>query len=277
MAKVAHMTRGERAVFAGSRIFAGLVFVFLVAPIFVVLPLSFTSGQLLVFPLPGLSLQWYREFFTNPLWRGALGNSVFIGVVTTICATTLGTAAALGLHGARFRLKPFVMALLVTPIAVPVVIIAVSAFYFFAALNLVGTYIGLILAHIALALPFVVITVSATLQGFDPNLPRAAASLGASPWRTLRTVTLPIVAPGVASGAVFAFATSFDELVIALFLTSPQQRTLPRQIFSGVSENISPTITAAAVVLLVISVILMAVMEWLRIRAQRLQSPKEVA
>ena len=251
MASPAHATVSERIITAGSRIFAGIVFVFLVAPIFVVLPLSFTAGQLLVFPLPGWSLQWYEEFFTNPLWTGALANSLLIGLVVTVVATALGTTAALGLHGARFRLKPLVMALLVTPIAVPVVIIAVSAFYFFAAINLVGTYVGLILAHIALALPFVVITVSATLQGFDPNLPRAAASLGASPLRTLRTVTLPIIAPGVASGAVFAFVTSFDELVIALFLASPQQRTLPRQIFSGVSENISPTITAAAVVLLV--------------------------
>lgn len=266
-------TLTERLAFGGVRIFAFAVLAFLVAPIFVVFPLSFTAGQLLVFPLPGWSLQWYREFFTSPLWTGALLNSLFIGIVTTIVATVLGTMAALGLHGARFRLKPFIMALLVTPIAVPVVIIAVSAFYFFAAVNLVGTYVGLILAHVALALPFVVITVSATLQGFDPNLPRAAASLGASPLRTLRTVTLPIIAPGVASGSVFAFVTSFDELVIALFIASPQQRTLPRQIFSGVSENISPTITAAAVVLLMVSVVLMLVMEWLRARSERMRRP----
>lgn len=263
----------ERLALGGIRAFAFAVLVFLVAPIFVVFPLSFTAGQLLVFPLPGWSLQWYREFFTSPLWTGALLNSLFVGIVTTIVATVLGTMAALGLHGARFRLKPFIMALLVTPIAVPVVIIAVSAFYFFAAVNLVGTYIGLILAHVALALPFVVITVSATLQSFDPNLPRAAASLGASPLRTFRTVTLPIIAPGVASGSVFAFVTSFDELVIALFITSPQQRTLPRQIFSGVSENISPTITAAAVVLLMVSVVLMLVMEWLRARSERMRRP----
>jgi len=263
----------ERLALGGGRAFTYAVLVFLVAPIFVVFPLSFTAGQLLVFPLPGWSLQWYREFFTSPLWTGALLNSLFVGIVTTIVATVLGTMAALGLHGARFRLKPFIMALLVTPIAVPVVIIAVSAFYFFAAVNLVGTYIGLILAHVALALPFVVITVSATLQGFDPNLPRAAASLGASPLRTLRTVTLPMIAPGVASGSVFAFVTSFDELVIALFITSPQQRTLPRQIFSGVSENISPTITAAAVVLLMVSVVLMLVMEWLRARSERMRRP----
>ena len=154
----------------------------------------------------------------------------------------------------------------------PVVIVAVAIFYYFASLALVGTYIGLIMAHTVLALPFVVITVSATLQGFDPNLMRAAASLGATPAHAFRTVTLPIIAPGVVSGALFAFVTSFDEIVVALFLASPQQRTLPRQIFSGVSENISPTITVAAVVLLVVSVVLMAAMELLRRRGERFRN-----
>lgn len=163
------------------------------------------------------------------------------------------------------------MALLVMPLAIPVVIVAVATFYFFASLGLVGTYAGIVLAHTVLALPFVVVTVSATLQGFDPNLVRAAASLGASPFLAFRTVTLPIIAPGVVSGALFAFVTSFDELVVAIFLSSPQQRTLPRQIFSGVSENISPTITAAAVVLLVVSVALMGVMELLRRRSEKLR------
>jgi putative spermidine/putrescine transport system permease protein len=153
-----------------------------------------------------------------------------------------------------------------------VVIVAVAIFYYFASLALVGTYIGLIMAHTVLALPFVVITVSATLQGFDPNLTRAAASLGATPAHAFRTVTLPIIAPGLISGALFAFVTSFDEIVVALFLASPQQRTLPRQIFSGVSENISPTITAAAVVLLLVSVVLMASMELLRRRGERFRT-----
>ena len=133
------------------------------------------------------------------------------------------------------------------------------------------------MAHTVLALPFVVITVSATLQGFDPNLTRAAASLGAAPAHAFRTVTLPIIAPGVVSGALFAFVTSFDEIVVALFLASPQQRTLPRQIFSGVSENISPTITAAAVVLLVVSVALMAAMELLRRRGERFRNQVETS
>jgi putative spermidine/putrescine transport system permease protein len=265
----------ERAASGGLRLYAGAMLVFLVAPVLVVLPLSFTSGQLLVFPLPGWSLQWYRDFFGNPVWTSALWNSFAIGGVTTVLATALGTAAAVGLHGARSRWTGAILALLVTPLAVPVVIVAVATFYFFASFKLVGTFLGLVLAHTVLALPFVVVTASATLQGFDPNLTRAAASLGAPPWRAFRTVTLPIIAPGVISGALFAFVTSFDELVVAIFLSSPQLRTLPRQIFSGVSENISPTITAAAVVLLLVSLVLMAAMEALRRRSERLRRAPE--
>lgn len=271
------MMRGvlERAASVGAwqialRVFVGLVLAYLVLPILVVVPLSFTAAQLLVFPIPGYSLRWYEDFFTNPLWTGALWNSLVIGLATTVLATVLGTLAALGLHGAKFRLKPVVVALLITPLAAPVVIVAVATFYFFAAIDLVGTYLGVILAHTVLALPFVVITVTATLQSFDPNMTRAGASLGGTPVYVFRTVTLPIIAPGIISGALFAFVTSFDEIVVALFVASPQQRTLPRQIFSGVSESISPTIMAAAVVLLVVSLGLMLVMEMLRRRGERL-------
>jgi putative spermidine/putrescine transport system permease protein len=272
MAAPSFATPVERAVHTGIRLFAGLVMLFLIVPILVVFPLSFTAGQLLVFPLPGWSLQWYEDFFTNPLWTGALLNSVLIGCSATALASVLGTTAALGLHGSTFRAKPWIVGMLCAPLAVPVVITAVASFYFLATLNLVGTYAGLILIHTVLALPFVVITVTATLQGFDGNLARAAASLGAPPSHAFRTVTLPLILPGVLSGAVFAFVTSFDELVVALFLASPQQRTLPRQIFSGVSESVSPTIVAAAVVLAVVSMALMALMEWLRRRGERLRS-----
>ena len=257
MALPSYATPVERALHVGARVLCTLVLAYLILPLFVVIPLSFTAGELLIYPLPGWSLRWYVEFFTDPLWTGALANSLMIGAAATALATALGTLAALGL---------------VAPLAVPVVITAVATFYFFASLSLVGTYAGLVLAHTVLALPFVVITVSATLQGFDTTLVRAAASLGAPPGHAFRTVTLPIIAPGVISGALFAFVTSFDEIVAALFLASPQQRTLPRQIFSGVSETISPTITAAAVVLLVVSVALMAVLEGLRRRGERLRA-----
>lgn len=266
-----HATAVERSVHVGTRLFTALVLAFLVVPILVVFPLSLTAGQLLVFPLPGWSLQWYEDFFTNSLWTDALLNSIAIGLAATVLATGLGTAAALGLHGSRFRFKPWIVGILCAPLAVPVVITAVASFYFLATLNLVGTYTGLIMIHTVLALPFVVITVTATLQSFDTNLARAAASLGAPPRHAFRTITLPLIFPGVVSGALFAFVTSFDELVVVLFLASPQQRTLPRQIFSGVSENVSPTIVAAAVVLAVVSMALMAVMEWLRRRGVRLR------
>jgi putative spermidine/putrescine transport system permease protein len=272
MALPSYATPVERALHVGARVLCTLVLAYLILPLFVVIPLSFTAGELLIYPLPGWSLRWYVEFFTDPLWTGALANSLMIGAAATALATALGTLAALGLHGSRFRGKPVIVGLLVAPLAVPVVITAVATFYFFASLSLVGTYAGLVLAHTVLALPFVVITVSATLQGFDTTLVRAAASLGAPPGHAFRTVTLPIIAPGVISGALFAFVTSFDEIVAALFLASPQQRTLPRQIFSGVSETISPTITAAAVVLLVVSVALMAVLEGLRRRGERLRA-----
>ena len=272
MALPDHATPLERAVHIGLRLFTGLVMLFLIVPIVAVFPLSFTASQLLVFPLPGLSLQWYEDFFTSELWTGALLNSVVIGAAATVLATVLGTTAALGLHGGRFRAKPWIVGLLCAPLAVPVVITAVASFYFLAALHLVGTFAGLILVHAVLALPFVVITVTATLQGFDATLARAAASLGAPPGHAFRTVTLPLILPGVLSGAVFAFVTSFDELVVAIFLASPQQRTLPRQIFSGVVETISPTVVAAAVVLALVSMALMGLMEALRRRGERLRT-----
>lgn len=254
----------------GLRIFTALVMVFLIGPVLVVIPLSFTAGQLLVFPLPGLSLRWYEDFLSNPLWTVALWNSVKIGLATTVLASILGTMAALGLQGMNFRLKPLVVALLVTPLAVPIVIVAVAFFYLFAMIGLLGSFAGMVLAHTLLALPFVVITVSATLQGYDRTLTKAASSLGGAPLYVFRTVTLPIIFPGLASGALFAFVTSFDELVVALFIASPEQRTLPRQIFSGVSENISPTIMAAAVVLLMASMGLMLAVELLRRRSERM-------
>jgi putative spermidine/putrescine transport system permease protein len=271
MALPVHVSPVERVVHHGARLATVAVVSFLLAPIVVIFPLSFTSGTLLIYPLRGLSLRWYADFFTNPLWVDATRNSVVVAVATTALATGLGTLAALGLHRGRSRLKPLVMGILVAPLAVPIIVAAVAIFYFYAWIGLARTYAGLVLAHTALALPFVVVTVAATLQGFDPNLARSAASLGASPLQVLLRVTLPLIAPGVVSGALFAFVTSFDELVVVLFLASPQQHTLPRQIWSGVTENISPTITAAAVVLILVSIALMAAVEGLRRRGERLR------
>lgn len=263
-------TPSQRFAWIATIVASALVFVFLMAPILAIVPLSFSSGAYLTYPLPGLSLRWYEDFFASPRWMLSLKNSIIIGVASTILSMILGTLAALGMAQWKSRWKSLVLAVVLSPMVVPVVITAVGVYFFFAPLGLTGNYLGLILVHTALATPFVVITVSATLQGFDMNLARAAASLGAPPLLAFRTVILPLILPGLASGALFAFATSFDEVVTVLFLAGPEQRTLPREMFSGIRENISPTITAAAVILTVISVALLAVMEGLRRRSERL-------
>jgi putative spermidine/putrescine transport system permease protein len=264
-------TTSERVAQAGARTFTALVLAFLVLPMLVIVPLSFTAGAVLIYPVPGWSLRWYDDFFFNPLWTGALRNSLVIGSFTTVLATSLGTVAALGLNASRSRLRPLLFGLLVTPMVVPVVITAVALFYLFSALGLSGTLPGMVLGHTVIASPFAFITVSATLQGFDPNLPRAAAVLGAPPHVVFRRITLPLIWPGLLSGALFAFAASFDELVISLFLSSPELRTLPRQIFGGISESISPTVAAAAVVLAFVSTGLMLLVELLRRRTLRVR------
>ena len=263
---------------AGARVGRGLLLVhaflvlgFLVAPVLAIVPLSFNAGIFLHYPLEGLSLRWYRDFLGSEVWLGAIRNSLIVGSAATLIATTLGTLAALGLATARFSLRGAVTALILSPLVVPVIIVAVGVYFFFAPLGLNQTYLGLILAHAALGTPFVVITVGATLEGFDRHLIRAAASLGAPPWTVFFRVILPLILPGVVSGALFAFATSLDEVVVALFVAGPAQRTLPRQMFSGIRENISPTILAVATILTVISVLLLATMEALRRRGERLR------
>ncbi len=265
-------TAGQRLGWMGVVIVSGLVFFFLMAPVMAIIPLSFSSGGYLLYPLPGLSLRWYQEFLGSARWMMALRNSMVIGVSTTVLAMLLGTLAALGLSQWRSRLKPLVLAVLLSPMVVPVVITAVGLYFFFAPLGLTNSFAGLILAHTALAVPFVVVTVSATLQGFDQTLVRAAASLGATPLAAFRMVTLPLILPGIASGALFAFATSFDEVVVVLFMAGPDQRTLPREMFAGIRENISPAITAAAALLTLFSVALLAALEALRRRGERLRA-----
>lgn len=252
-------------------LYAGLVLLFLVLPILVIVPLSFSSGKFLYFPLPGLSLRWYARLVEHAPWRQTLLNSLLVGAIATLLATTLGTLAAFGLARARFRGRGLVMALLLSPMIVPVIIVATGAYFFYERLGLTNSLLGLAIAHAALGAPFVLVTVSATLSGLDPSLPRAAAGLGAPPWTTFRRVTLPIIAPGVVSGALFAFVTSFDEVVVALFLTGPAQRTLPRQMFEGIREEISPEILAAATILVLLAVLLLVAAELLRRRSARLR------
>ncbi|MCP1612495.1 putative spermidine/putrescine transport system permease protein [Azospirillum lipoferum] len=268
-------TASQRIAWVTTVVAATLVFIFLMAPILAIVPLSFSSSTYLTYPLPGLSLRWYEDFLGSARWMNALKNSVIIGVASSMLSMALGTLASLGLAQWKSKWKPLVLAVVLSPMVVPVVITAVGVYFFFAPLGLTGNYLGLILVHTALATPFVVITVSATLQSFDMTLARAAASLGAPPLLTFRKVILPLILPGLASGALFAFATSFDEVVTVLFLAGPEQRTLPREMFSGIRENISPTITAVAVVLTVISVCMLSTLELLRRRNERLKGNAE--
>ena len=252
-------------------VFCGLVFVFLVAPILVIIPLSFnaepyftfTEGMLRLDP-EAWSLRWYRQILDDNTWALALANSLLIGVVATALATALGTLAALGLTSPAMPLRRAATGLLISPMVTPLIIAAAGIFFFYSSVGLGQTHTGLILAHAALGTPFVVITVTATLSTFDVNLTRAAASLGASPLLVFRRIQLPLIAPGVVSGALFAFATSFDEVVVVLFMAGTNQRTIPRQMWTGVREQISPAILAVATFLIVFAVLLLAAVAWLR-------------
>ncbi|HSV81823.1 MAG TPA: ABC transporter permease [Ramlibacter sp.] len=246
------------------RLACGGVLLFLLLPILAIIPLSFAKSSFLSYPISGWSLQWYENLFTSPDWVRAAKNSFIVAPAATLIATVLGTMAAVGLSRGDFPGKGLLMSLLIAPMVVPVVVVAVACYLFFARLGLADTYIGLIVVHAALGAPFVVTTVLATLQGFNHNLVRASSSLGAGPLTTFFRVTLPVIAPGVISGALFAFATSFDEVVVTLFIAGPEQSTLPRQMFSGIRENINPTIAAAATLLILFTTALMLALEWLR-------------
>ncbi len=266
----ANLTLAQRFARLALATLAALVLVFLVAPIVIIVPLSFSSGSFFYYPLPGFSLRWYEDFFRSSFWLPSVWNSLLVGTSATVLATLLGTLAALGLWRARLPGQGVVLALLIAPMVVPVVIIAVGVYFAFAPLGLTDGYAGLILAHATLAAPFVVITVLAALSGFDRGLLRAASNLGAPPITAFRRVMLPLILPGVLSGAVFAFAASFDEVVVALLIAGPGQRTLPRQMFSGINDNISLTITAAATMLIAVSIAFMALVGWLQARSRRL-------
>lgn len=278
MSAPAYHTVFDRAGVWALRLTAWGVLLFLILPIIVIIPLSFNAEPFFSFT-PGMlrldpdaySLEWYREIWTELKWTLAIQNSFIIAIAATIVATTLGTVAAVGLASGAMPARGPIMALLLSPMIVPLIIIAAGMFFFYTRFGLVGTYAGLIIAHAALGIPFVVITVTATLAGFDRSLYNAAVGMGATPVRAFRDVMLPLIRPGVISGALFAFVTSFDEVVIVLFLAGPEQRTIPRQMFSGLREQINPTILAVATLLIVVSVALLVTLELLRRRSERLR------
>lgn len=257
---------------------AWLVLFFLILPILVIIPLSFNAEPFFSFT-PGMlrlepeaySLKWYAAIFDSPLWMLSIRNSFLIGICATVLATSLGTLAAVGLASSDMPFRRSITALLLSPMIVPLIIVAAGMFFFYTRFNLVATFPGVIIAHAALGVPFVIITVTATLSGFDQSLYRAGLSMGASPFKVFRDVIIPLIRPGVISGALFAFVTSFDEIVLVLFLAGPEQSTIPRQMFSGLREQINPTILAVATLLIIVSVLLLATLELLRRRSERIR------
>jgi putative spermidine/putrescine transport system permease protein len=297
----------ERAWHRTYQVICAVVFIFLVAPILIVIPLSFNvepyfsfTEKMLRLDPEGYSLRWYDTLVTfgmqapeaprdgawwtdmwqNATWVQAAKNSIIVGFWATILATVLGTVAALGLSRPEMPYRRTIMAILISPMIVPIIIIATGMFFFYSnpcgiigieCGRLTSTYLGVILAHTILGIPFVIITVTATLSGFDQSLIRAAQSLGANPRTTFFKVVMPLILPGVISGALFAFVTSFDEVVAVLFIAGPEQQTIPRQMWNGIREQISPAILAVATILVVISIALLTTVELLRRRSDRLR------
>jgi len=284
-----YLTPGQVFWHYGFRVICGAIFVFLITPILVVLPLSFNAEdfftftpEMLRFDPAGYSLKHYQDFFTNNEWQRSFKNSLIIAPIATIISVSLGTLAAIGLSQSHVPGRRAIMAILISPMIVPLIISATGMFFFYSDIgnflenslgmnkNFVG-YVKVILAHAVLGIPFVIITVTATLVGFDNSLTRAAANMGANPVTTFFRVQMPLILPGVISGALFAFITSFDEVVVVLFVGSASQKTLPWQMFTGLREQISPTILAVATILVVMSILLLTTVELLRRRSERLR------
>ena len=286
-----YATPGQRIWHYFYMAFCTFVLFFLVAPLVAVIPLSFTSSpflnftpEMLALDPDAFSVRWYKSLFgictdvddaastmCHDKWMTGAGRSLYYAVISTLLATFLGTLAALGLSSEHMPFKRAIMALMISPLIVPLIITAAGMAFFFADVNLSNTDAGIILAHTILGLPFVVITVTSTLVGFDRGLMRAAANLGGTPTYNFFKIQMPLIAPGMISGALFAFITSFDEIVIILFIGGPDQHTLPRQMWSGIRQEISPTILSAATILVLFSIILLTTLEMLRRRSERLR------
>ena len=298
MALPSYASRLEKLWHVAYLAICALVFFFLIAPILIVIPLSFNAEpyftfteRMLRFDPAGYSLRWYDTLLThgmlvpeaardaawwadawnNAAWVRAAKNSMIIGVSSTVVATVLGTVAALGLASPAMPFRRLIMAVLISPMVVPIIITATGLFFFYSQVGLANSYAGVILAHATLGIPFVIITVTATLVGFDLSLTRAAASLGASPTTVFFRITMPLILPGVIAGALFAFVTSFDEVVVVLFIAAHDQQTIPRQMWNGIREQISPAILAVATILVIVSIALLTALELLRRRSERLR------
>ena len=291
MALPSYATPVQRTYYYAYLVFCGIVFFFLIAPLVAIIPISFSRSPFMLFtegmlawpPDPeAWSFRWYRYMvgictdknLTTPCsnrWMIGTVNSFFVGTISTLIATALGTLAALGLSRPHMPYKGLIMSILISPMIVPLIITAAGMFFFYAKINLVYTFTGIILAHVALSTPFVVITVTATLVGFDTNMTKASQSLGARPARTFFKVIMPLILPGVISGALFAFITSFDEVVIVMFMASLDQLTIPKQMWAGIRQEISPVILCMATCLVALSIFLLSTVELLRRRSEKMR------
>ena len=291
MALPTYATPIQRTYYYVYLFFCGVVFFFLIAPLVAIIPISFSKSPFMLFtegmlawpPEPeAWSFRWYRYMvgictdknLTTPCgtkWMRGTVNSFFIGFVSTFIATILGTLAALGLSRPHMPFKALIMSILISPMIVPLIITAAGMFFFYAKVNLVYTFTGIILAHVALSTPFVVITVTATLVGFDTTMTKAAQSLGARPMRTFFKVIMPLILPGVISGALFAFITSFDEVVVVMFMASLDELTIPKQMWAGIRQEISPVILCMATCLVALSIFLLTTVELLRRRSEKMR------
>lgn len=238
-------------------VFAIIIIIWLVLPTLVIVPMSFNEAPSFNFPPKGFSTRWYENFFTDASWMKALGSSLQVAILTTIVATTVGVLASLGLSKVKFRGKSLVEGYFLLPMIVPGIVLAVGLYSLFLRMNLLGTLPGFVLAHTIVAMPLVITNVMASLAGFDTRLEQASASLGASRMRTFFSITLPLIAPGVTAGALFAFVTSFDEVILSLFIQSPSLQTLPVKIYNSVTQTNDPTVAAVAVLTMVVSVVVM--------------------
>ena len=291
MALPSYATPVQRTYYYAYLFFCGVVFFFLIAPLVAIIPISFSKSPFMLFtegmmswpPDPeAWSFRWYRYMvgictdknLTTPCsnkWMVGTMNSFFIGFSSTFIATVLGTLAALGLSRPHMPFKALIMSILISPMIVPLIITAAGMFFFYAKVNLVYTFTGIILAHVALSTPFVVITVTATLVGFDTDMTKAAQSLGARPVRTFFKVIMPLILPGVIAGALFAFITSFDEVVIVMFMASLNELTIPKQMWAGIRQEISPVILCMATCLVAFSIFLLTTVELLRRRSEKMR------
>jgi putative spermidine/putrescine transport system permease protein len=246
----------------GLRIASAVIAVWLLAPIAIVIPLSFTDRSSFLFPPKDWSLRFYRNLFEDDAWRGALLTSISLAVVVAVASITIGTLAAFALFKAKRRWTAAVEGLLFAPMILPSVVLAVALFSVYLRWHLVGTFTGFVIAHTVLAVPFSIITVRAGLQSLDPDLERASASLGASPLRGFFLVTLPVLLPSILAGMAFSFMVSFDEVVVALFIQSPNMQTLPVQMWTSIATGSDPTIAAAATMTFVLSFLIILIWQY---------------